>query len=239
MTLVLIAEDDPTVADVLTTYLRRAAYDVVAFADGRSAADYLLDPTAAKPGVAVLDVLLPGLHGLELARRVRCDRPDLPIVLLTALGEEEDRILGLETGADDYITKPFSPREVILRIGAILRRTQEGADPYEPVLRAGALRVDPRSRTAELVRSGVPVPLTLTVREMELLIFFLRHPGRAFGRQELMERVWGWSVGDQSTVTVHVRRIRQKIEDDPARPRLLQTVWGLGYRMRQDGDLHE
>lgn len=226
----VVVEDDPTVSDVVASYLRAARHEVRTCADGTLAADLLSDLTC-RVDLAVLDVMLPGRDGLDLARLARRVRPDLPIIILTALGEEEDRILGLETGADDYITKPFSPRELVLRIEAVLRRTN--APPEVPLprdLRSGPLRVDAAARRAWLHDED----LSLTVRELDLLVHLMSHPDRAFTRGELMEQVWGWTVGDQSTVTVHVRRIRQKIEEDPSNPVLLQTVWGVGYRMVTD-----
>lgn len=171
--------------------------------------------------------MLPGMDGLEVCRRMRGQGP-VPVIMLTARGDEDDRILGLEVGADDYVTKPFSPRELVLRVGSVLRRARPVADASvrSDVLGAAGLVVDPGARKA--VRHGVE--LALTVREFDLLSFFLAHPGRAFTREELMRDVWGWDFGDLSTVTVHVRRLRGKVEDDPARPRLIRTVWGVGYR---------
>ncbi len=220
---ILVVEDDPTVADVVTRYLERAGFRVEAVTDGRSA---LAAAAARPPDLVVLDLMLPGLDGLEVCRRLRRSSP-VPVVMLTALGEETDRVLGLELGADDYITKPFSPRELVLRVQSVLRRA--GAPPAaEPpgVLADGELVVDPAAH--EVTVSGVPV--TLTAREYDLLLFLLRHPRQAFGRQELLERVWGWSFGDSSTVTVHVRRLREKVEEDPTAPARIVTVWGVGYR---------
>jgi DNA-binding response OmpR family regulator len=154
--------------------------------------------------------------------------------MLTARGDEDDRILGLEVGADDYVTKPFSPRELVLRVTSVLRRTGSSAEPAPAAgswLRAGPLSLDPGARRA--TRDGVE--LALTMREFDLLAFLLRHPGRVLGREELMHRVWGWEFGDLSTVTVHVRRLREKVEEDPARPRLISTVWGVGYRFDPPG----
>ncbi len=146
--------------------------------------------------------------------------------MLTALGEAEDRIAGLEVGADDYVTKPFSPRELMLRIDSVLRRSRAN-QPDPGLLVAGSITLDPQARRA--TRDGVE--LALTVRELDLLSFLLAHPGRAFNRAELMQQVWGWTYGDQSTVTVHVRRLREKVEDDPTNPTLIRTVWGIGYRL--------
>jgi DNA-binding response OmpR family regulator len=168
-----------------------------------------------------------------VCRRLRHDRPTLPVVMLTALGEESDRVLGLEVGADDYVTKPFSPRELVLRVRSVLRRTSAPPAPARPsILRDGDLTADTGRRTAE----SAGRPLALTVREFDLLEFLMRHPARAWSRAELLDRVWGWQFGDQSTVTVHMRRLREKIEPDPAAPTRLVTVWGVGYRYEPAAD---
>ncbi|MFE0877230.1 response regulator transcription factor [Streptomyces smyrnaeus] len=222
---VLVVDDDPTVAEVVTGYLHRAGYAVDRAETGPGA----LERAAAHwPDLVVLDLMLPELDGLEVCRRLREQGP-VPVIMLTALGDEGDRVLGLEVGADDYVTKPFSPRELVLRVESVLRRSRHAQDvPRQaPPLRAAGLTVDPRARSA--TRGGVE--LSLTVREFDLLAHLLRHPARAFSREELMREVWGWDFGDLSTVTVHVRRLRAKIEEDPARPRLIQTVWGVGYRL--------
>ncbi|MFF3905850.1 response regulator transcription factor [Streptomyces sp. NPDC001848] len=220
---VLVVDDDPTVSEVVAGYLARAGFAVELAADGPGAVAHA---AAEPPDLVVLDLMLPGMDGLEVCRRIREDGP-LPVIMLTARGDEEDRILGLEVGADDYVTKPFSPRELVLRVESVLRRAGASAAPEAgPWLRAGALTLDPAGRRA--TRHGSE--LALTIREFDLLEFFLRHPGRAMSREELMHRVWGWEFGDLSTVTVHVRRLREKVEDDPARPRLISTVWGVGYR---------
>jgi two-component system, OmpR family, response regulator ResD len=228
---VLVVDDDPTVAEVVAGYLTRAGFAVDRAADGPTA---VARSIAHRPDLVVLDLMLPGMDGLEVCRRIRQDGP-VPVIMLTARGEEEDRILGLEVGADDYVTKPFSPRELVLRVESVLRRagaaaTDRTASP-EPWLRAGTLALAPAARRA--TRGGTE--LALTIREFDLLAFFLRNPGRVLGREELMRRVWGWEFGDLSTVTVHVRRLREKIEDDPARPRLISTVWGVGYRFDPPG----
>ncbi|MEU1038129.1 response regulator transcription factor [Streptomyces sp. NPDC005907] len=217
---VLVVDDDPTVAEIVSGYLDRAGYAVDRAGDGPEA---LARAAAHRPDLVVLDLMLPGMDGLEVCRRLRARGP-VPVVMLTARGDEDDRILGLEVGADDYVTKPFSPRELVLRVESVLRRTGPAAG-VRP-LRSGGLTVDPGARRATKGDSE----LALTVREFDLLAFFLRNPGRAFGREELMREVWGWDFGDLSTVTVHVRRLRGKVEDDPARPRLIHTVWGVGYR---------
>ncbi|MFJ5221791.1 response regulator transcription factor [Streptomyces sp. NPDC088400] len=224
-TRVLVVDDDPTVSEVVAGYLDRAGYLVDRADDGPTA---LVRADAHRPDLVVLDLMLPGMDGLEVCRRLR-DRGPVPVIMLTARGDEDDRILGLEVGADDYVTKPFSPRELVLRVESVLRRSRP--DPGTRPLGAAGLAVDPRARRA--TKNGGELPLTL--REFDLLSFFLRHPGQAYGREALMREVWGWDFGDLSTVTVHVRRLRGKVEDDPARPRLIQTVWGVGYRF-EPGD---
>ncbi|MFE5664173.1 response regulator transcription factor [Streptomyces niveus] len=227
---VLVVDDDPTVAEVVAGYLDRAGHDVVRAADGPSALAHF---ARRRPDLVVLDLMLPGMDGFEICRRMREQGGPVPVIMLTARGDEEDRVLGLETGADDYVTKPFSPRELVLRVESVLRRARlpavppTGSSPAASVLRTATLSLDPTARRA--TREGAE--LALTLREFDLLAFFLRNPGRAFTREELMSEVWGWDFGDLSTVTVHVRRLRAKIEHDPARPTLIQTVWGVGYRL--------
>jgi DNA-binding response OmpR family regulator len=218
---VLVVDDDPVVSDVVRRYLEQDGCAVRLEGDGLSALRAVAEQT---PDLVVLDLMLGGLDGLEVCRRLRSERPHLPIVMLTALGEESDRVLGLETGADDYVTKPFSPRELTLRVRSVLRRA--APEPTGDKLADGELIADTGRRIAELGGRS----LSLTVREFDLLEFFLRHPGKAWSREQLLQRVWGWQFGDQSTVTVHVRRLREKIEDDPASPQRLRTVWGVGYR---------
>jgi DNA-binding response OmpR family regulator len=222
---VLVVDDDPTVSDVVRRYLEQDGCRVTVVADGFSA---LTAVAAEPPDLVVLDLMMPGIDGLEVCRRLRRDLPHLPIVMLTALGEEADRVVGLEVGADDYVTKPFSPRELVLRVRSVLRRAAPaaGAPAVPAVLCDGDLRVDTARRIASLTGRA----LTLTVREFDLLVFLLTHPARAWSRAELLEQVWGWQFGDQSTVTVHVRRLREKIEADPAAPRRIVTAWGVGYR---------
>jgi DNA-binding response OmpR family regulator len=226
---VLVVDDDPTVAEVVGDYLRHAGMESRHAADGHTA---LRLADTWRPDLVVLDVMMPGIDGLEVCRRLRDARGEhtlLPVIMLTALGEEDDRVLGLEAGADDYVTKPFSPRELALRVQAVLRRGGASgaglAVAASPPLRSGRIEVDLAARRAR--KDGRELPLT--VREFDLLAFFMTHPGQAFTRAELMKRVWGWSFGDQSTVTVHVRRIRDKVEDEPALPLLLRTVRGIGY----------
>ena len=231
---ILVVDDDPTVTEVVAGYLDRAGFTVDRAADGPGA---LARAAAHPPDLVVLDLMLPGLDGLQVCRRLRESGP-VPVVMLTARGDEEDRILGLEIGADDYVTKPFSPRELVLRVASVLRRaagTGPEAGRDGKVLRGGGITLDPAARTAHDARG----PLRLTLREFDLLAHFLRHPGRAFSREELMATVWGWEFGDLSTVTVHVRRLRHKVERDPANPRLIKTVWGVGYRFDASGGTDE
>jgi DNA-binding response OmpR family regulator len=220
---VLVVDDDPTVSDVVRRYLEQDGYRVRLAADGLAA---LAEVAVETPDLVVLDLMLGGIDGLEVCRRLRRDHPDLPVVMLTALGEEADRVIGLEVGADDYVTKPFSPRELVLRVRSVLRRVAPKEPDGPAVLRDGDLVADTERRIAELGGK----PLALTVREFDLLEFLLRHPAKAWSRAQLLEQVWGWQFGDQSTVTVHVRRLREKIEADPAAPKRLLTVWGVGYR---------
>jgi DNA-binding response OmpR family regulator len=222
---VLIVDDDATLAEVVIGYLERAGHETRHVGNGREALDEI---ATRPPDLVVLDVMLPEIDGIEICRRVRAEHPNLAILMLTALGEAEDRIAGLEVGADDYVTKPFSPRELVLRIDALLRRAGMAATT-DPILTAGPITVDPLARRA--TRDGDELPLT--IRELDLLTFLMANPGQAFSRSELMEKVWGWTFGDQSTVTVHVRRLREKVEDDPTKPTLIQTVWGIGYRLER------
>ncbi|MET9837633.1 response regulator transcription factor [Streptomyces virginiae] len=223
---VLVVDDDPTVSEVVAGYLQRAGFTVQRAEDGPSA---LESAARHRPDLVVLDLMLPGMDGLEVCRRLRASgtgRPPVPVVMLTARGDEDDRILGLEMGADDYVTKPFSPRELVLRVRSILRRSSSTTPVDEPSLVVAGLAVDPVARRA--TRDGSE--LALTLREFDLLVYFLRHPGQVCDRERLMREVWGWEYGDLSTVTVHVRRLRSKIEKDPADPQLIRTVWGAGYR---------
>ena len=223
---VLVVDDDPTVTDVVRRYLERAGYRVRTASDGRTGlADALADP----PILLVLDLMLPGLDGLEVFRRLRAEHP-VPVVMLTARGDEADRIAGLELGADDYLTKPFSPRELVLRVTAVLRRA--APPPARGLVHDGDLVVDLAAREAR--RAGRP--LALTVREFDLLAFLMQHPHEAFDRAALLDQVWHWSFGDASTVTVHVRRLREKVEVDPSQPRRVVTVFGVGYRYEPQED---
>jgi DNA-binding response OmpR family regulator len=217
---VLVVDDDATVREVVVSYLRAHEHEVVEAGDGETA---LARQREEPHDLVVLDLMLPGIDGIEVCRQLRQDG-DVPVIMLTALGEETDRVVGLEVGADDYVTKPFSPRELALRVDSVLRRTKMPASPKRLV--DGDLVVDEARH--EAYRSGEV--LALTGREFDLLRFLIAHPGTAYSRDELLEKVWGWSFGDQSTVTVHVRRLREKVEADPTRPVRLQTVWGVGYR---------
>lgn len=227
---VLVVDDDPTVSEVVAEYLRSAGFVVDHVSDGFAAIEAV---ARIGPDLIVLDRMLPGIDGIEACRRIRTTSTT-PIILLTALGSEDDRIQGLEAGADDYLTKPFSPRELVLRVQSILRRSLTEFAPESPLDR-GPFHIDPAARVAKL--NGRP--LALTVREFDLLSFFVKHPRQAFSREELLPAVWGWTHGDLSTVTVHVRRLREKIEPDPTHPTLLTTVWGIGYRIDIPEDAHE
>lgn len=222
---VLIIEDDPNVAEVVARYLERDGYEVQTVADGR---DGLVAALAQLPDLVILDLMLPSLGGLEICRRLRAVAP-VAVIMLTARGEEADRIAGLELGADDYIAKPFSPRELTARVRAVLRRATGplSGDGAPAVLRvAGHLEVD---TVAHDVRVNGHL-VSLTAKEFDLLVHFMRNPRRAMRREELLQDVWGFSYGDTSTVTVHIRRLREKIEADPSAPRFVCTVWGVGYR---------
>jgi DNA-binding response OmpR family regulator len=222
VTTVLVVDDEPIVREVVVSYLQREGYQTLEAADGDHARELL---ERDEPSLVVLDVMLPGTDGLELCRWIRA-RSNLPVIMLTARGEEADRIVGLELGADDYVTKPFSPRELATRVRAVLRRTSPGS-PKTERLSLGDLEIDTRAR--EVTKGGDS--LKLTAKEFDLLVFFARHPRQVFSRDQLMDRVWGYGPAlDTGTVTVHVRRLREKIEDDPSHPHSLQTVWGVGYR---------
>jgi DNA-binding response OmpR family regulator len=229
---VLVVEDDPVVRDVLLRYLSRDGISAEAVGDGLSALDAF---AARRPDLVVLDLMLPKLDGFAVFERMRREDPGSAVLMLTARGSETDRVVGLESGADDYVAKPFSPRELVARVRAILRRT---ADPGQgeaehdvgPPIECGGLVVDRTARTATL--DGKPI--ALTPREFDLLAFMAANPGVAYSRGELLDHVWDVAYdGDPSTVTVHVRRLREKIEPDPSQPRRLVTVWGAGYRFER------
>jgi DNA-binding response OmpR family regulator len=222
MTTVLVVDDEPIVRDVVVRYLKRDGFDTLEAADGESARKLIED---GAPQLVVLDVMLPGTDGLALCRWIR-SRGELPVIMLTARGEEADRIVGLELGADDYVTKPFSPRELAVRVRTVLRRTAH-ASPSAARLELGRLAID--ARTREVTLDGQT--LRLTAKEFDLLFFLASHPRQVFSRDQLMDRVWGYAAAlDTGTVTVHVQRLRSKIEVDPKGPQQLETVWGVGYR---------
>jgi len=222
MSTVLVVDDEPIVRDVVVRYLRRDGFTTLEAADGDSARRLI---ETGEPELVVLDVMLPGTDGLALCRWIR-SRGDLPVIMLTARGEEADRIVGLELGADDYVTKPFSPRELAVRVQTVLRRAAPPSSPASRIELEG-LTIDPATREVE--RDGEI--LRLTAKEFDLLYFLASNPRRVFSRDQLMGRVWGYEAAvDTGTVTVHMRRLRSKIERDPSNPRHLETVWGVGYR---------
>ncbi|MDX6609979.1 MAG: hypothetical protein QOF85_1904 [Solirubrobacterales bacterium] len=224
---VLVVDDEPTIVEVVARYLERAGYKTLQAADGPEA---LRLAERRDPDLIVLDLMLPEIDGLEVMRRLH-ERPSapVPVILLTARGEESDRLVGLRRGADDYVVKPFSPAELVARVDAVLRRTAPPAEEVPPPIEVGSLRVDPSMRTVTLDGEEI----SLTQREFDLLAYLAAHPGQVFSRDQLMEAVWGFPFfNDTSTVTVHVRRLRAKLGDDPAAPRFIETVWGVGYRLR-------
>jgi DNA-binding response OmpR family regulator len=223
---VLVVDDEPTIAEVVARYLERAGYQTRVAGDGVQAIEAA---ASQRPDLVVLDLMLPRIDGLEVMRRLRDqDRDRIAVILLTAKGEESDRVIGLRLGADDYVVKPFSPAELVARVDAVLRRV--GTSPTtEAPLELGELTIDPAARRV-IVRGE---EMQLTQREFDVLLFLARHPGQVFSRNQLMDAVWQYSFyTDTSTVTVHIRRLRAKIEADPAQPRHLQTVWGVGYRFQ-------
>ncbi|HEY0416078.1 MAG TPA: response regulator transcription factor [Gaiellaceae bacterium] len=223
MATILVVDDEPVVRDVVARYLARDGHATIEAADGIDARRLI---ELEEPALVVLDVMLPGLDGLELCRWIRA-RSDTPVILLTARVDEADRIVGLELGADDYVTKPFSPRELAARVRTVLRRT-EAPRAHSQRLSFGDVAVDAGSRT--VTRGGEAVPLT--TKEFDLLWFLASHPRHVFSRETLMDRVWGYrSAVETGTVTVHVRRLREKVERDPTVPEHLRTVWGVGYRL--------
>ncbi len=223
MVRVLVVEDDQVVRESLAAHLTRGGHDVVAVGDGPGA---LTAYASGQPDIVLLDLMLPGMGGLEVCRRLRTLRPDLPLIMVTARGQEHERVQGLQHGADDYVTKPFSLRELDLRIRSVLRRSAPPPEAVVTELVDGDLTVDRVARTA--TRGGMP--LRLTARELDLLDWLIAHPGQVCSRADLIREVWGWQAGDDSTVTVHVRRLREKVEADPSSPRRLVTVFGKGYR---------
>ncbi len=226
-TRVLVIEDDPTTREVLRRYLTRAGLDVTEADDGTSG---LEAATHGSPDLVILDLMLPGIDGLDVCERIRRTSA-VPIMILTALGSESDRVVGLELGADDYVVKPFSPREVTLRAQRLLQRSVPRTT-HSAALVDGDLTVDLTARRATVAGRE----LVMTAREFDLLAFLVAHPNQAFRRSDLLSQVWDWDFGDDSTVTVHVRRLREKIESNPANPVRLQTVWGVGYRYQPMGE---
>ncbi len=226
---ILVVDDEPNILEVVSAYLKRELYRVVTAADGE---DALKQVAEHSPDLVVLDVMLPRLDGLEVCRRIRATS-NTPVIMLTARGDETDKLVGLGIGADDYLTKPFSPRELVARIKAVLRRAAPVAQPQpgaDSLLKFPGLKINPRTRAVE-TDAG---PVELTAKEFDLLFFLASHPQEVFTRTQLLDQVWDYSYyGDTSTVTVHVRRLREKIEPDPMRPRYIKTVWGVGYKFER------
>jgi two-component system response regulator ResD len=221
---VLVVDDEPTIAEVVSRYMERAGYATRVAGDGYEA---LRLAREERPDLVVLDIMLPGIDGLEVMRRLRGE-DRMSIILLTAKGEQTDRIVGLRQGADDYVVKPFSPAELVARVDAVLRRVEPSPE-LESAIEFEGLSIDPVAHRVSVRGEEVQ----LTTREYDLLLFFARHPGQVFSRDQLMDRVWQYSFyTDTSTVTVHIRRLRSKIERDASNPRWLQTVWGVGYRFQ-------
>src|SRR5947199_3049986 len=220
---VLVVDDEPTIAEVVARYLERAGYRTRIAADGIGAIDAAAEQ---RPDLVVLDLMLPGIDGLEVMRRLRERDRATPVILLTAKGEESDRVIGLRLGADDYVVKPFSPAELVARVDSVLRRV-DTSPAHEATIELQDMTIDTAARQVTVRDTEVP----LTQREFDVLLFLARHPGQVFSRNQLMDAVWQYSFySDTSTVTVHIRRLRAKIEADPAQPRHIQTVWGVGYR---------
>ena len=230
---ILIVDDEPPVQEVLSLYLQREGFDVETADNGEAA---LLAVQADPPDLVLLDLMLPKVSGMEVFRYLR-EQGGIPVIMLTAKSDEVDRVVGLELGADDYVVKPFSPREVAARVKNVLRRAQLAISPAaspdddpQPVIRRDELSINPRTLGVEVRGERV----TLTNIEFELLHFLARHPGQVFSRTQLLDKVWGYEyAADDSTVTVHVHRLREKIEANPAKPRYILTVWGVGYRFAE------
>jgi two-component system, OmpR family, response regulator ResD len=223
---VLVVDDEPTIAEIVARYLDRAGYRTRVARHGPEAIELT---ESERPDLVVLDLMLPRMDGLEVMRRLReRDRDRIAVILLTAKGDESDRVIGLRLGADDYVVKPFSPVELTARVGAVLRRIDTSPEHEQPIELTG-LTIDPAARRVYVQGEEIQ----LTQREFDLALFLARHPGQVFSRDQLMEAVWQYSFyTDSSTVTVHIRRLRAKLEADPAQPRRLQTVWGVGYRFQ-------
>ena len=224
---VLVVEDEPVTAEVVSRYLERAGYETLIERDGPAA---LTRAAAWRPHLLVLDIMLPRLSGLEVLRRLRADQGNrVAVILLSAISEERDRIVGLQLGADDYVAKPFSAAELVARVAAVLRRSAEDDEAPASTLVFEGLEIEPTSRTVKVDGNVV----SLTQREFDLLFFLASHPGQAFSREQLMDAVWQFAYySDTTTVTVHIRRLRAKIERNPSEPARIETVWGVGYRFR-------
>lgn len=230
MSRILVVDDDPQIVRLVRSYLEQAGFTVTTAADGE---DALHQVRTARPDLVVLDLMLPGRDGLEVTRTVRRDGAlaTLPILMLTARVEDIDRILGLELGADDYVTKPFNPREIVARVKAILRRAQAAPAPSQPVISLFGLTLDPNAHT--LTRAGQGIDLTPS--EFDVLHLLMRQPGRAFSRAQLIDEALGRDYeGLERTVDSHIKNLRRKLEADPGRPRLIETVFGVGYRFAAD-----
>ena len=230
---ILVVDDERTIREVVRRYLELEGFAVTEAETGPQALSILQDSC---PDLIVLDIMLPGIDGFSITRRLRHPTDysrlqtegDIPIILLTARTNESDRVAGLELGADDYVTKPFSPRELVARVKAVLRRATAAESESESPVEFGGLSLDPRSHSVSVAGAGV----SLTAKEFDLLWFLLRHPRQVFTRQQLLDKVWGYGFyGDESTVTVHVRRLREKLEPNPSKPSYIQTVWGVGYKL--------
>lgn len=227
---ILVVDDEPHIREVVELYLRRDGFEVEAVGDGAAA---LAAIERKPPDLMVLDLMLPIMGGFQVTRALRHGEQDIPIIMLTAKNDEADRVAGLELGADDYLTKPFSPKELVARVKAVLRRASAKplVDPHAQPVSSGSLTINPATHQVWLAGQEV----VLTAKEFELLWFLMNHPGQVFTRDQLLDRVWGYDFfGDASTVTVHVRRLREKIEQDPNKPGHILTVWGVGYKFASD-----
>lgn len=227
---ILVVDDEPNIREVVELYLRREGYEVEVTGDGTAA---LAAIERKAPDLIVLDLMLPGLGGLQLTRTLKLSSLNVPIIMLTAKGNETDKITGLELGADDYITKPFSPRELVARVKAVLRRASARpvVDPQARPIIKGPIAINPATREVRVLDREI----TLTAKEFDLLWFLMKHPGQVFSRDQLLDHVWGYDFfGDASTVTVHIRRLREKVERDATKPEFILTVWGVGYRFLAD-----
>ena len=234
---ILVVDDERTIREVVRRYLELEGFSVTEAETGPQALSILQE---MRPDLVVLDIMLPGVDGFSITRRLRqasdysplSIEGEIPIILLTARSNEVDRVAGLELGADDYVTKPFSPRELVARVKAVMRRSTAGEAESEAPVAFGPLHLDPRSRAVSVENKDV----SLTAKEFDLLWFLMRHPRQVFKRQQLLDKVWGYEFyGDESTVTVHVRRLREKLEPNPSKPSFIQTVWGVGYKFEIPG----